>query len=618
MRALKYTAFALLLSILTEGCLTASRSLPKTPENQGFALITASFDLGDRSKFDFIIKSVAGGELLVVQYDKLDRASAKSVGHYYSISSDGGAQFGPEHPVADLSPRGEVPFSTVNFMPSGNTILAVGFRGRNAYLLRFDQADQRWTPPAQINDEQDSVRGAVSCVEREFELFCIWSDGRRGFPLVYFSGSADRGRTWSPNRPIEHDFREGNQTMPEFVVTAGGRLLVCWEDWRDRRTLVDVRCSHSDDRGRHWTPSARVNDDREHVWQNNLTLVARGNMVAVAFQDFRDPGEAGDNDWNIYLARSDDGGASWYANRRINDVPEGADLSPRLAIDSNGDLICVWTTRRNSIFGQIAASHSRDDGRSWSRSTVLTRPSERIEDLGRPLRSLNGGRLLMDRIKDDRRTFEYISRSDRDRSEFDDHKTEPVPTPPEYRQGTILFEDDFSGPDLPRWQPIYGVWMLTGDGYMGVNPADQDPFVSLARFTEPDRYLLRGRFKLDPVSHYMSLLVVRAIDDVSDAYVIRNHFRLGTWIALSKGSSLIRNRAWEETVLAERRYPFQSNRWYAFSVVLTPERIDYYVDGVHMLSHTGKQVLPPGRFGVGGAASAPTYFDDIVVSELEE
>jgi hypothetical protein len=68
--------------------------------------------------------------------------------------------------------------------------------------------------------------------------------------------------------------------------------------------------------------------------------------------------------------------------------------------------------------------------------------------------------------------------------------------------------------------------------------------------------------------------------------------------------------------LAQRRFPFQNDRWYEFTLVVRPERVDYFVNGRWMLSYKGRLKLPPGSFGIGGFGSAPTYFDDIVVSDL--
>jgi hypothetical protein len=69
--------------------------------------------------------------------------------------------------------------------------------------------------------------------------------------------------------------------------------------------------------------------------------------------------------------------------------------------------------------------------------------------------------------------------------------------------------------------------------------------------------------------------------------------------------------------LAERRFPFQNNRWYEFTLVVRPDRIDYFVNGRLMLRSESPVQLPPGAIGLGGAGQAPTYFDDVVISEAK-
>src|SRR5262249_3379346 len=151
-------------------------------------------------------------------------------------------------------------------------LAAVGPVGANLFYSRSETDGATWSAPVQINDEQDSVAGfsplgpLVQPSERD--VYCLWADRRRGFPLIFFSASHDGGRTWSPNQAVEYDFREGEQTQPRLAAGADGRLLAFWTDARDPRTLKDIRAAYSDDGGQHWSPSQRLNDDAEPVWQD--------------------------------------------------------------------------------------------------------------------------------------------------------------------------------------------------------------------------------------------------------------------------------------------------------------------------------------------------------------
>ena len=152
-------------------------------------------------------------------------------------------------------------------------------------------------------------------------------------------------------------------------------MLAFWIDSRDRQTLRDIRCSYSDDGGRHWSPSQKINDDKEHVWQGKRVW-RRGNQIYVAFEDFREPGEGGDYDWNIYFTKSEDNGNTWSKNIRLNDIQEGEDSGPFLTIDEHGDLYCVWRSSRRRIFGDIYVAHSTDSGHSWSGAIRINKVSK--------------------------------------------------------------------------------------------------------------------------------------------------------------------------------------------------------------------------------------------------
>src|SRR6185436_19805166 len=92
------------------------------------------------------------------------------------------------------------------------------------------------------------------------------------------------------------------------------------------------------------------------------------------------------------------------------------------------------------------------------------------------------------------------------------------------------------------------------------------------------------------------------------SYVIGNGFRTGVCLSLKEDDSLPVYRglgpfALDGRPLAQRRFSFRNNRWYEFTLVVRPERVDYFVDGHWMLSYEGRLELPPGSFGIGGWAS---------------
>jgi hypothetical protein len=601
--------------VVCPGCTCRQTREPPTATVGGFEPIPAELALADMARFDIRTVSLVsdGGNRLVVSYSKLNSVDLSHAGTFWRLSTDGGRTFGPERTYAHAL-----------WLIEGG-IAGVRTAAGNLLFTGSSDGGATWTEPVQINDEQNSFRhgfgGGVALVQpTHHQVYCLWTDRRQGFLSLFFSASTDGGRTWSPNQAVEYDFRESEQTAPRLVTGDNGRLIAVWIDWRDRQTLADIRSSYSDDGGRHWSKSKRVNDDLAYGWQITPSVVKRGNQVYVAFSDFREPGEEGDNDWNIYFARSDDNGATWSKNIRLNDWQAGSDHEPSLVIDESGTLYCLWRTGRESIFGHAAFSYSTDRGRSWLPSNIIQRRDEPAS-ISESSLVYSAGRLLC-RWREigfgftrDRLVWLEPTSSAMRADNYGPATIAEPSGPPPASEGTVLFSDGFSDEEASAWEVERGTWMVVDGSYMGVEPSSPAPYASLARFNEPDRYILRGRFKLDPVSHYDADIYFRHEPTSGTYYVIKNRFRLGAWLAVN-GSGQVSPGTLDSLPMTERRFPFQNNRWYEFKLVVTPERIDYFVNERLMLSYDGPLKLKPGRFGIGGGGAAPTYFDDIVVAEI--
>ncbi|MCO6511996.1 MAG: exo-alpha-sialidase [Aridibacter famidurans] len=562
------------------------------------------------------VQSLPSGRT-VVHYEK--SRDGNTIGRFFRQSFKEGGSYSPEEKI------GPVPGVSAGSADPGIYLLergiaAVGFAGSNITLAYRTDQERSWGPAAQVNDELATVDGSVSFYQgQDGSIYCVWVDDRKGFPLVFFSSSPDGGRTWTPNKPVEFDFREGDQWNPQMVIGAGGRLLVFWEDWRDRKTLVDIRYAWSDDGGKHWVPGGKVNDDGAHVWQIDFTAVASGNDIYVAFSDFRDPGEEGDNDWNIYFASSANNGTSFGKNVRLNDVTAGIDKDPRLAVGSEGELFCFWRTGRNTVFGEAAVSYSPDGGRHWSPSTVIggNRGSELSGISARPV---DQGNVLVAwrEIGYDSSNFVFrVVSAGNGRPEAPPQREQArTPEPLRAEKGSLLFADDFS--EESAWDEEEGLWLNVNGAYMGTAPGKANYFVSFAPVREPESYILEGRFLLDPVAHYISSIYIRSGDSLKRQIAVTNQFRVGAWLSIKDEG----DAAWQSplggTPVAERRFPFQRNEWYDFKLVVTPTQVDYYIEGRRLLGARLDEKTEPGSIGLGGYTSAPTYFDDIRIYSIRQ
>ncbi len=614
---------------LNLSCNPTTASIGGSKQFYKYKVTEAKFDLIDSDEFDHtnIFATSDGNGRMLVQYIKKYRSDETVLRQFVKLSQDGGKTFGNEYEVTEvIKSDKEFDSYTFHFAPNGFAV-TIGF-GKNFLYAQSIGDLENWSEPAQVNDEQDSAFGGHQILHgAENEVFCVWTDTRLGFPLTFFSSSNDGGITWLANQPIDYDFREGNQHYGKIVSGENGRLHAFWQDKRDRKTLFDIRYSFSDDKGENWSESVKINDDEKEVWQLLPTVVAEGSNIYLAFTDFREDGEENDNDWNIYFARSRDNGETWEKNKRLNDIKLGIDGFPYLTIDKEGRLSCVWESGRDTLFGQIVFSYSNDKGETWSPSITVTSKEELVIGEFTILHSISPNKLLLRVGKEEsgKQTIYYLNLDKTD--ELIDSEIEKKNNtgednsiiPKKHRSGELLFYDDFSNDTAEKWEPKFGVWNIIGGTYMGVYPQKAMPFVAYAKFQEPEKYILEGRFRMDAVAHTASMLHFRVNENEQKQFVLINHFRIGSWLSLKEfdmpeGTPHIANGQ----VLAQKRYPFRQDRWYKFKLVVTPEQVDYYVDGSLMLSYKGELDLPNGKIGIGGYTFSPTYFDDISVSEIEK
>ncbi len=106
---------------------------------------------------------------------------------------------------------------------------------------------------------------------------------------IFFSRTADGGRTWSAAvRVDDADVMATTFTDPDIAVDKVGALVVVWAD--DRTGDLDVYMARSDDGGATWEAPHRVNTDVTNTYdQGNPTVVTDflGNIL-VAFESVMD------------------------------------------------------------------------------------------------------------------------------------------------------------------------------------------------------------------------------------------------------------------------------------------------------------------------------------------
>ncbi len=178
--------------------------------------------------------------------------------------------------------------------------------------------------------------------------------------------------TFGPNVRVDDTGTDlSRQGFPSIAVNGTGIIYVAWHD--DRTTLsnlfYDIFLARSTDGGKSFEANVRVDDGGINTRQY-FPCVAVDNVgtVHVAWQDSRN------GEWDIYYAQSTDEGLTFSVNGRVDD--SGNDTSvqefPSMAIDQSGTIYVAWSHWLSGN-AQIRLARSIDGGASFE-------PSVRVDD----------------------------------------------------------------------------------------------------------------------------------------------------------------------------------------------------------------------------------------------
>ena len=180
----------------------------------------------------------------------------------------------------------------------------------------------------------------------------------------FFAVTAARGAPlldtpWGPNVKVNDDATGvADQGAPALAAsTTTSDVFAVWQDYRNDD--ADIYVARSVDGGATWGASTRVNHDAAGQWQSapDIAVDAAG-IVHVVWSDSR----AGDDD--IYYSRSADGGQTWSTEVRVNDSSTGSQHLP--AIAAQADTVCIiWVDGRVALNRDVYVDCSADGGLTW-------------------------------------------------------------------------------------------------------------------------------------------------------------------------------------------------------------------------------------------------------------
>ena len=224
-------------------------------------------------------------------------AASSDGGRTFSAPVDISGENGGDFPQMAVDSEGTLHaiYWTRDFGAEESFVRPIVYRQSTDFAKTFSK-------PVQVDEgNQDSqFTPLIATAPQSGTLYTVWNNTRErkngaddfeGDQEVFFSGSGDGGKTWSPRRVLNDDRNpEVDQSLPGISVAPDGRVDVAWYDDRfalgkfpaedeeapsdDEPTAQNVFYTSSDDQGRTFARNVRISDrniDRTvGVWGNNI------------------------------------------------------------------------------------------------------------------------------------------------------------------------------------------------------------------------------------------------------------------------------------------------------------------------------------------------------------
>lgn len=246
-------------------------------------------------------------------------------------------------------------------------------------LARSTDSGNNWSVPVRISDragncedDDNTVEGAVPAVGPDGEVYVSWG----GWGEILFDRSFDGGKTFGKdvfiaNQPngwaynISGIYRCNGMPVTLCDISNSphrGNVYVVWSDTRNGNS--DIFISKSTDKGSHWSPTARVDNDflgKKDQFFPWATIDQTSGYIYVVFYDRRN---YTDNKTDVYLAVSKDG-ANSFQNYKISEsyfIPDATiffgDYTCIAAQD--GNIYPIWMRMDNKIMS-VWSAHIKEN-----------------------------------------------------------------------------------------------------------------------------------------------------------------------------------------------------------------------------------------------------------------
>ena len=294
-------------------------------------------------RFDSAGKLYAAGIAFNRDFDQPDRP-VDTVVYVAKYDYTPGSPGGTSTPSSAANPP--------SFTYAGTTIVdrgAVGFAVPNQpFGFAGTFVDKVWMELDLNAPSASACSGSVYVTDTAFH-------GVGGSFPILFRRSTDGGATFSQPKTISTGSKDGSirNQGSDIAVAPNGTIYVAYQTDPQGSDVSSIRLTKSSDCGKHWSNPVLVGEvatgDAPGVAFRTPTFAfvaaddANPNVVYVAYQNLVG------GDYDVFVQRSPDGGATWGAPVQVNEDPGARhQVFPTIEV-SHGTLHVAWYDFRNSV-----------------------------------------------------------------------------------------------------------------------------------------------------------------------------------------------------------------------------------------------------------------------------
>ena len=202
-------------------------------------------------------------------------------------------------------------------------------------------------------------------------VYLVWRDDRVGYSRVYFARSNDAGQHFLPNVCVDRAAGE----FPSLALDDSGTIHVSWMNGNSSDGCFTYYAK-STDGGQNFLTPMRACDSlhmTQPAWPSIAVSKSGRYVYVVRSEAWRDPG-GGQSTYQIKLSRSTDGGATFLTpDTRVCPDTTMNHYNPTIAVFNDTIVLAAWSRNEDSVNGyNVYFARSTDGGSSFEPAILLS------------------------------------------------------------------------------------------------------------------------------------------------------------------------------------------------------------------------------------------------------